>query len=392
MSIESILTEAMTKHQSGDLDAAETLYRNILTIDPGDPDVLNLLGVLSLQCQKLDDAGQLISKAIKIDPTIAEYHFNLGEVLIHKGDHSAAMDSYKRSLEIKPDLDIAKEKVLAFGNESEKHSEIVHEPLKRYEVIQAVIDHFNANTYLEIGIDSGESFVKISADRKFGVDPMPTNDLINQLLENVGIRHFKYTSTGAENTIAISMNATGRLPSGMPVGKNAEFFYETSDLFFSQHAALLFKDAPIDVAFIDGLHTYEQTYIDVVNALNFISDNGIILMHDCNPPTEASAFPASSWEEAAKTVIPGWDGLWCGDVWKSVVRLRATRNDLKVFVLDCDFGIGVVCKGEPESMLDIQIPEISHLTYSDLHKNRNEMLNLKPQKYLYEFLAKMHNR
>ena len=67
MTVESILSEAMAKHRAGDLDAAETLYNNILAIDPGDPDVLNLLGVLSLQCERLEEAGRLIRKAINVD-------------------------------------------------------------------------------------------------------------------------------------------------------------------------------------------------------------------------------------------------------------------------------------------------------------------------------------
>ena len=55
-------------------------------------------------------------------------------------------------------------------------------------------------------------------------------------------------------------------------------------------------------------------------------------------------------------------------------------------MLDCDFGIGVVCKGRPEGMLDISMPEIERLTYADLQKNREGILNLKSQNYLHAFL------
>ena len=386
MTVESILSEAMAKHRAGDLDSAETLYKEILAIDPSDPDVLNLLGVLSLQCERLEEADQLIRTAIKVDPTIPEYHYNLAEVLRHQGKTDAAQKSYRQSLDIDPQLEIAKTQMASLSVSAPAVPMSKGHSLKRYEVVQAVIDHIQAKTYLEIGIDSGESFVNISAERKYGVDPVATNDLINRLLKNAGISFFKYASIGANGTIQIALNATNTLPDGMPANKNSELYYESSDLFFAQHAPPLFKDNPVDMAFVDGLHTYHQTFIDVINVLDFLSENGVILIHDCNPPTEASAYPSICIEDAARANPPGWGGYWCGDVWKSIVRLRATRSDLRVFVLDCDFGIGVVYKGQPEGTLDISIPDIENLTYADLQKDREGILNLKPQDYLYEFL------
>ena len=115
MPIESLFTEAMSMHRSGDLDNAEKLYKNILSRDPDNPDVLNLLGVLSLQSEKLKEAERFIRKAIAVDSSIAEYHFNLGEVLLHNDDKYAAIQSYRKSLEINPNLEIAKKKLVALG-------------------------------------------------------------------------------------------------------------------------------------------------------------------------------------------------------------------------------------------------------------------------------------
>lgn len=386
MSIESLFTEAMSKHRAGDLDNAEKLYKNILSRDPNNPDVLNLLGVLSLQSEKLKEAERFIRQAIAVDSSIAEYHFNLGEVLLHYDDEYAAIQSYRKSLEINPNLEIAKKKLVALGGCVRTEPGEDCNELKRFEVVQSVIDKIDAKTYLEIGVDSGESFVNISAERKYGVDPVPTIFLIEKLLKECGINFFKFTSDGSNNGMAITLKATNKLPFKMPYNHKSEFYYETSDHFFANHAPILFNETPIDVAFLDGLHTYHQTYLDVVNTLDFISSGGIILMHDCNPPTEAAAFPAPSLEEAAKLNLPGWINQWCGDVWKSIVRLRSTRDDLRVFVLDCDFGIGVIYLGKPPEKLDISIPEIENMTYKDLQKNRKQLLNLKPQNYLYEFL------
>ncbi len=66
-----------------------------------------------------------------------------------------------------------------------------------------------------------------------------------------------------------------------------------------------------------------------------------ILVHDCNPPTAAAASPDPAG---------AGEGPWCGDVWKAIVNLRATRSDLRVRVLDTDCGIGVIERGESETI------------------------------------------
>jgi glycosyltransferase involved in cell wall biosynthesis len=67
--------------------------------------------------------------------------------------------------------------------------------------------------------------------------------------------------------------------------------------------------------------------------------------------------------------------------------MRALREDLRVFVLDCDYGVGVVTRGAPESRLSCSEEEIRALGYADLEARRTELLNLKPPDRLAAFLA-----
>jgi len=161
-------------------------------------------------------------------------------------------------------------------------------------------------------------------------------------------------------------------------------YVTTSDEFFEKYADILNKG--VDVAFIDGLHTYEQTVKDVDNTLKYLNEGGLIVMHDCNPPTLSASYPASSYEEAAKLNLPGWTGEWNGDVWKTIVLLRSLRKDLHVFVLDCDYGVGVVCKGKPEDILSYTVEEINKMSFKDLSKDRRKLLNLKEPAFLFKFL------
>jgi tetratricopeptide (TPR) repeat protein len=390
MTAQAMLGQAMAKHKAGDLDSAKTLYEKILSQDPSDTDALNLLGVLALQRGDWNHACDLIERAIAAAPRIAEYRHNLGQALKGKGDVGGARDCFRQALALNPGLKVAEEHLKELIPEDDSQSsggDLRHAEMKRFEVVQRVIDRISGRTYLEIGIDTGESFVNIRADRKIGIDPVPTYNLINQSLSAFDIDYFKYTAACAGKSSELMLTARSAQVIGQSKqGATAECHYMTSDMFFEQKADSLFSFEKIDVAFVDGLHTYAQTYQDVLNVLAHLNPNGVILMHDCNPPTESAAYPAPSWEDAAKMGLPGWDGRWCGDVWKAVVQLRSTRNDLNIFVLDCDFGIGVVTRNQPETMLEYSAGQIRSMTFDDLRNRRIKMLNLKPQEYLFEFL------
>ena len=49
MTLRETLDQALKHHQAGNLTQAETLYRQILQQHPGQPDALNLLGVMANQ-------------------------------------------------------------------------------------------------------------------------------------------------------------------------------------------------------------------------------------------------------------------------------------------------------------------------------------------------------
>ncbi len=226
--------------------------------------------------------------------------------------------------------------------------------MNKREVIQKVINKIGAQTYLEIGVSSGSTFLPMKVKNKIAVDPNFTISLKNKI---------KWTILNPNNL-------------------NARYFPITSDKFFNEQQCC----EGFDVVFIDGLHTHEQTLVDVNNSLSKLNPGGVIIMHDCYPPNETAAYPAKSIEHASLVNIPGFTGEWCGDVWKTICHLRIMKDDLRVFVLDCDFGLGILTRGQPEKSLNMPASQLNELAYSDLEKNRDELLNLKKESYLIEFL------
>ena len=110
--------------------------------------------------------------------------------------------------------------------------------------------------------------------------------------------------------------------------------------------------------FVDGLHTYDQAYRDVVNALDVLREDGVVVVHDCNPASAAAAAP--SLDQARRTDGFNWE--WNGDVYKAIVRLRV-RDDLRVGVLDCDQGVGIVTRGSPEARIELSLDQIGRLEF-----------------------------
>jgi hypothetical protein len=226
--------------------------------------------------------------------------------------------------------------------------------MNRIKAVQRALDVRSRPVYLEIGVSRGSAFRRITAEEKIAVDP--------------------------------AFNLSARTRRRADAKAHATHYFEmSSDAFFAEQTTLL-KERGIDVALIDGLHTYGQVVLDVENTLRYLRHDGVIFLHDCNPTRASVACPADSYADF-RAQNRWWEIDWSGDVWKAIVYLRSTRQDLQIAVLDCDWGVGIVRRGSPESRLSYSPEQIEALDYADLAADRDRLLNLKPPQYLGEFLA-----
>ncbi len=124
-----------------------------------------------------------------------------------------------------------------------------------------------------------------------------------------------------------------------PLGPSRHVFAETSDAFFAR-----WPERPevalraVDLAFLDGLHRFEQTLRDFINVERRVAANATILIHDCIPvhPVVAERTQRSAF--------------WTGDVWKLLPILWAERPDLTVEVVGAGpSGLVVVRNLDPRS-------------------------------------------
>ena len=188
--------------------------------------------------------------------------------------------------------------------------------VKRFDLINYLIEKYKVINYLEIGVFKGENIREIKSPHKDGVDP------------------------GVEGYVPPEVN-----------------YPMTSDDFFE-----LIKghdEIKYDLIFIDGLHHADQVAKDIQNALNHIVDGGFILLHDCNP----ASYDAQ--------LVPRETIAWNGDTWKAFVDFKAHYPKMQCNVVDTDFGVGVIKVGDKTSTYQQEI-----WTWKRFESNKKELLNL----------------
>lgn len=233
--------------------------------------------------------------------------------------------------------------------------------MNRLTILQKIIDKIGVKTYLEIGVQTGKIISQLKgAEKKIGVDPGFNYTMKVRVQKTMGLVKFK----------AIEV---------------------TSDKFFESYASKILANG-IDLAFVDGMHTYKQVLKDIENCLKYLNDEGIIVVHDCNPLNFASAYPVKNsisevHEIANRGDLAGWNNAWHGDVWKAIAHLQIEHDDLKVFTLDLDCGLGVIAKGKNSKLSGFTIEQIQKEDYYFLERNRQVLLNLKAPKFIDEFLV-----
>lgn len=105
--MQQIFQAAVQYHQSGQLDRAEALYRQLLAKQPGNAQVLHLLGLTAYQRGDYATAIAEIGKAIAASPHQPDYHNNLGLSFRANGQPDMAVEAYRRALQLVPlDADV----------------------------------------------------------------------------------------------------------------------------------------------------------------------------------------------------------------------------------------------------------------------------------------------
>jgi len=184
--------------------------------------------------------------------------------------------------------------------------------------------------YVEIGVHKGRSLAEAGAGaRCIGVDPAP--------------------------------NIEHELP------RNVTIYELTSDDFFARHDPSELLGGPVELAFVDGMHLFEQVLRDFVNLERRSAPDGVIVLHDCIPL------------DATTSARERTTDFYSGDVWKATLALRRSRPDLSmVIVRTPPTGLCLISRLTRENReLDQALPALAdqyrNLGFDYYLKHRHEM-------------------
>lgn len=93
---------ALGLHRGGNIGAAVECYRDILRVEPQNPDALHYLGLAYLQLGDLVQAEVLLGRSLTIEPTRTNTICDLGTLKMTQKQFAAAIPLFTRALELSP--------------------------------------------------------------------------------------------------------------------------------------------------------------------------------------------------------------------------------------------------------------------------------------------------
>ena len=100
--LQATLEEGIAHHKAGRREEAERIYRSVLQKHPGQPDALNLLGVLAGEVGSYDLAISLMQQAAQVRPKEPSVLNNIGNTLFKVHRYAEAVDYFERALSFSP--------------------------------------------------------------------------------------------------------------------------------------------------------------------------------------------------------------------------------------------------------------------------------------------------
>lgn len=214
--------------------------------------------------------------------------------------------------------------------------------------LQLIHDHLKAETYLEIGVAGGGSLGMAGNQcQAIGIDP--------------GF------------TIGTSIRAWAKL-----------FKLPSDDYFAQNDTREILSGKDVQLAFIDGLHTFDQVFRDLLNVMPFVGAESHVILHDVYPVHALMA------ERERRSIF------WTGDVWKVLFLIEEFLPDLKYTTIPAAPSGLMLIKGFDakareidEDRLAARIEELLEVSYDDNELGLPKRLNLglNNPEYIREWLG-----
>ena len=315
-----LLAQARAELAAGRLDRASELCRQGLEAFAEDAGMLELAGLIALGSGDGGLAVALLRRAVALAPEDPGMLCHLGLALVRGGFLREARAVLSGLLAKHPRCPGARAGLASAQLPGDDY----------LSVLADLHDILRPSAYVEIGVETGTSL-----------------------------------ALARPPTIAIGIDPAPKIIAAVSTG--TRIFATTSDHFFeSQDLTVLLDGRKVGMAFIDGLHTFDQALKDFVNLERHADPRAVMVFHDVLPLDEISSARVRASD------------FWTGDTWKIVPALRRARPDLTLFIVPAaPSGLLVVTGLDPQSTalsqgLEGLVADLMPLTFGDWHVRQRE--------------------
>jgi hypothetical protein len=165
-------------------------------------------------------------------------------------------------------------------------------------------------------------------------------EIVNFLAEVHGFKRLLEISTGTtgarfgdvdKRNFELVHRLAYNIPAGFDDGLPIDFRSETLDIK-SCVVQMQQSAERYDIILVDPYHDFQSSWRDIETAFRLLTDDGMLVVHDCLPPRGGDLI--------SPVFVPG---AWCGLTFVAYVDFLMT-HDVVFQTVDCDFGCGVIAK------------------------------------------------
>lgn len=102
MNINNLIQTAFEHQNKGNFKQAESIYREILRVQPDNASVYYNLGIICQDELRFDESIYYYKEAIRINPNLHDAYFNLGAIFHSRGSFDDAIENYHNALKLDP--------------------------------------------------------------------------------------------------------------------------------------------------------------------------------------------------------------------------------------------------------------------------------------------------
>ena len=321
------------------------VFVSLIQAQKNTPDILTIAALELRHRGELEAAAMLLDRAGELDRTVPYIRALAADVLRELGKCEEARTRCNELLLEFPRL-VDVDSCLTMCDVND----LMACKYDYYQLLDYAHRMLKPKSYIEIGVSTGKSLALArSGTSAVGVDP------------------------NAANTANHFFHSPEVDPQLFPMTSN--------DFFRNVTISSLFGVPTFDMAFIDGLHVFEQALMDFVNLENLSTKNSVVFIHDCLPVTTLTA------ERERQT------GFWTGDVWRVVACLKAVRPDLEIVTFPASpSGLAMVTNLDSTSRLlaqqfDSIVAHFITMPLPESFAERCELLNVTRNSHM-EYIGK----